>query len=213
MVALEDDFEESTGHELKIVIGSTGKIYAQIKHGAPYDVFLAADQARPERLVSEGTAVSGSRFTYARGQLVLWSPAVEALNVDSLTAPAVKRIAIANPELAPYGRAAEQVLQGLNLHVSLSTKLVLGENIGQAFAFVSTGNAQLGFVSKAQVLSLPDGQRGTQWSPASALHDPIDQDGVLLNGGSKNPAALAFMDYLKSPDAEAIIMTHGYEIP
>lgn len=213
MVSLEDDFEESTGHELQIVIGSTGKIYSQIKHGAPYDVFLAADQARPERLVSEGTAVSGSRFTYARGQLVLWSPAAEALSVESLNAPAVKRIAIANPELAPYGRAAEQVLQGLNLHVSLSKKLVLGENVGQAFAFISTGNAQLGFVSKAQVLSLADEQRGTQWSPASALYDPINQDGVLLNRGNGNQTALAFMDYLKSPEAKAIILAHGYEIP
>ncbi|MHA7900536.1 MAG: molybdate ABC transporter substrate-binding protein [Henriciella sp.] len=213
MDALEVSFEADTGYELDIVTGSTGKLFAQITYGAPYDVFLAADQARPARLVEDGRAISGSRFTYALGRLVLWSEQATALDAESLSASDLHRLAVANPDLAPYGRAAMQVIGALGLDTPLSTKLVLGENVGQAFAFVSTGNAQLGFVSEAQVLSRTGTERGTFWRPESDLYDPIAQDAVLIATATENPAARAFMDYLNSATAKDIIAQHGYDLP
>lgn len=211
--ALAADFESSTKYELETVIGSTGKLYAQITYGAPYDVFLAADQARPIRLVDENRAVSGSRITYAVGRLVLWSKDGVEFGPDQLTASKTKRIAIANPDLAPYGKAAKQTLEQLGLDVAVAPKLVFGENVGQAFAFIRTGNAQLGFVSEAQVLSLPSSQRGTTWIVPSTSHDPIAQDAVLLEHGADNSAAQAFMAYLHSTAARDIIAAQGYEAP
>ncbi|MCR9269505.1 MAG: molybdate ABC transporter substrate-binding protein [Hyphomonadaceae bacterium] len=213
MDALEVSFEADTGYELDIVTGSTGKLFAQITYGAPYDVFLAADQARPARLVEDGRAIAGSRFTYALGRLVLWSEQATALDAESLGASDLHRLAVANPDLAPYGRAAIQVIGALGLDAPLSTKLVLGENVGQAFAFVSTGNAQLGFVSEAQVLSRTGTERGTFWRPESDLYDPIAQDAVLITTATENPAARAFMDYLNSASAKDIIAQHGYDLP
>mgnify|MGYP001792830246 CR=1 FL=1 len=173
---LETEFEAQTNYELDMVVGSTGKLYAQIIYGAPYDVFLAADQERPIRLIEEGEAVSDSRLTYALGRLVLWG----ADDPNRLADPEIKRIAIANPNLAPYGKAADQVLSHLGLTATTQSKLVLGENVGQAFAFVSTGNAQVGFVSEAQIISLGGEDSKPLWRPPSASHDPIAQDAVLL---------------------------------
>ena len=206
---LETAFEASTAYELDLVTGSTGKLYAQIIHGAPYDVFLAADQVRPEQLVTDGQAVAGSWFTYALGRLVL-------LGGDSasvLSAKETVRVAIANPDLAPYGKAATQVLGHLDLEDEVAPKLVLGENVGQAFAFVTTGNAQLGFVSEAQVRTFDTGSTLSTWRPSSDLYDPIAQDAVLLQRAAENSAAMAFIDFLKSDVAHEIISRHGYDLP
>ena len=214
--AMEDliiAFEDETVFELDLVVGSTGKLYAQIVYGAPYDVFLAADQWRPERLVADGDAAAGSQFTYAIGRLVLWSHDQNPVNLERLSDPDIQRIAIANPDLAPYGTAARQVLQRAGSPGVLQDKLVLGESVGQAFAFVSTANAQVGFVSEAQVLSLPAAERNNIVRIEPDLHDPIAQDAVLLEAGQGNPAAEQFLAFLQSAKAQDIIVRHGYDLP
>lgn len=208
--ALGGEFEKRSGHDIITTSGSTGKIYAQIVNGAPFDVFLAADQERPDRLEAEGVALSGSRFTYAIGQLVLWDPAGGAVGPHRLEADTYARLAIANPDLAPYGAAAQQVIDALGLDGAVNGKRVFGENIGQTFAFVRTQNAELGFVALSQILSLPQGARGAHWTPPQTLYAPIRQDGVLLARAKDNEAAKAFVEFLKSDDAVAIIEGFGY---
>ncbi len=210
---LETDFEARSGYTIETVSGSTGKLYAQIVNGAPYDLFLAADQARPERLVEDARAERRSRFTYAIGGLALWSPRRSDITPNTLDDMSISRMAIANPDLAPYGLASVQLLERLDRRAPWQPKLVFGESVGQAFAFVSTGNAELGFVSAAQVLALPEDQRGSYWLVPRALHDPIAQDAVILNQGRANPAARAFMTYLQSPAAREIIWQSGYRKP
>ncbi len=208
-------FETETGHDLTIVTGSTGKLYAQIEHGAPFDVFLAADQQRPERLVTNGTAVAGSRATYAIGRLTLWSSngVNAALSAqDALTSDAVNHIAIANPELAPYGLAAQEVLRSLGLADRLAHKIVTGENIGQAYAMVATGNAEVGFISSSTLLSAHRPAGGVRWEIPSDAHEPIRQDAVLLQRGTENAAALMFLKFLVSEEAQSVIRRYGYDI-
>jgi molybdate transport system substrate-binding protein len=213
LAELEADFEHSSSHTIELVTGSTGKLYAQIRFGAPYHVFLAADQERPRRLIEEGLALPESQFTYAQGRLVAWSKQRSEIGPSAFTEADVARVAIANPDLAPYGRAASQVLSELGIAAAVTPKLVLGENVGQAFAFVATGNAQIGLVSEAQVLSLPAQDQANIWHPPSSLYDPINQDAVLLTSGASNAAAQAFISYLQSPRAKDIIARHGYELP
>jgi molybdate transport system substrate-binding protein len=210
---LETDFETRSGYKLDIVSGSTGKLYAQITNGAPYDVFLSADQARPERLMKDGRAVQNSRFTYAIGGLALWSPTRPDITPDTLADKEITRLALANPDLAPYGLATVQLLERLELLEPWQSKFVLGENVGQAFAFVSTGNAEIGFVSAAQVLTLPEDARGSYWLVPRQLHEPIAQDAVLLKAGRDNQVAQAFLAYLKSSEARDIIHKSGYRVP
>lgn len=208
-------FERATGHKLIASFGSTGKLYAQIRNGAPFDVFLAADERRPKLLESAGYAVPGSRFTYAIGRLVLWSP--DPTVVDSgavvLRDGNFAHLAIANPKTAPYGAAAEQVIRHLGLWARLAPRLVRGENIAQTFQFVSTGNARLGFVALAQVRALPATRRGSQWLVPATFYDPLRQDAVLLRRSAGSTAARAFLDYLRSPEAQAIIHQLGYATP
>ncbi|WP_233356008.1 molybdate ABC transporter substrate-binding protein [Henriciella aquimarina] len=213
MAELETVFESQTGHDLTVSVGSTGKLYTQIIHGAPYDIFLAADEARPKRLEAESQIVPGTRFTYAIGQLTLWRPEGGEISPEALAAPDLRHVAIANPELAPYGAAATEVIAGLGLTGQLEGKLVRGENIGQAFAFVKTGNAELGFVALSQVLSLEDGERGARWDPPQTLYTPIRQDAVLLKRSADNEAAQAFIAFLRGDDAKAIISGYGYDTP
>ncbi len=206
---LEADFEAKTPHKIDVVVGSTGKLFAQIIYGAPFDVFLAADQARPQRLEREQSAVANTRFTYALGRLAV-------IGIDDpaqFSTSDVSRIAIANPDLAPYGKAAEQVIIALGLSETIDPKLVLGENVGQAFAFVQTGNAQAGFVSEAQVRAINASQSIRFWQPDPDLHAPIAQDAVLLARAAESPAAVAFLDYLQSEAARDIISKHGYDLP
>lgn len=210
--ALAEDFEKSTKHKVVIVPGSTGKLYAQIKHGARFDIFLAADTRRPRLLEQENQALAGSRFTYAIGKIVLWSG--QGMVVDDqgnvLSGGHFTHLAIANPKLAPYGKAAQEILNTLGLWSSLRGKLVRGENIGQTFQFVMSGNAELGFVALSQVLHLHNNKRGSYWIVPQRLYHPIAQQGVLLNG---TPAARAFMVYLRESRARAIIRRGGYDVP
>lgn len=212
MEKLEVLFEASSGYDIEIISGSTGGLYAQIVNGAPYDVFLAADQAWPARLASEGISVGGAQFTYAIGQLVLWSPQTSPVTPQRLKSPNLHTFTTANPNLAPYGGAAQQTLEGLGFVDSLDANRVLGENIGQTFAFVQTGNAELGFVALSQVLSLPAQERGAYWAVPERFHAPIRQDAVMLKRGLETPAAIAFHKFLQSQEAKAVISVSGYQV-
>jgi molybdate transport system substrate-binding protein len=212
MKAIAADFEQATGHKANLSFGSTGKFYAQINNGAPFDVLLAADDATPEKLAQEGLALSGSRFTYAVGQLALWSarPGVVDDQGAVLRQGTFKHLAVANPRLAPYGAAAVETLNSLGLLKALQPRFVQGENIAQAFQFVATGNAELGFVALSQVYEGGKLKSGSAWIVPSGLHSPIRQDAVVLARGKDNPAALALMNYLKTKKAQAIIRAYGY---
>ncbi|TNB48738.1 molybdate ABC transporter substrate-binding protein [Martelella lutilitoris] len=204
-------FAEETGHEALLSFGSTGRLYAQILHGAPFSVFLAADQERPRLAVEAGLALADSRFTYALGALVLFS-AEEDLVDDGgiLERPDdFNRIAIANPASAPYGAAAVETLEALKLYDRLKDRIVRGENITQTFQFVATGNADIGFVALSQVAGKKGGSR---WRVPQDLYSPIAQDAVLLTSGADNPAAFSFMAFLKSDAAHKIVQNHGYQI-
>jgi molybdate transport system substrate-binding protein len=203
-------FERDTGHTLRRASGATGQLYAQILNGAPYDVLLAADAERPSRLAADGLGIAASQFTYAEGRLVLYGPRAPALMTQGLAAladPTLRRIAIANPALAPYGLAARQTLEHLGVWESLQSRLVRGENIGQAYTIVATGNAELGLVALSQVLAAPHDQVVTI---PSSHHAPIRQDAILLTRAADNTAARAFLEFLASPAGRAIVERAGY---
>jgi molybdate transport system substrate-binding protein len=209
--AIAEAFSAATQHELVISEGSTGKLFAQIENGAPFEVFLSADAARPRVLEERGHSVTGSRFVYALGRLALWSPREGFVRDESvLRGDAFQHLAIANPELAPYGAAARDVLQRLGLWERLQPKLVRGEDIGQTFHFVSTGNAELGFVALSQLT--PD-RGGSRWLVPPNLYVPIEQQAVLLMPGRYELAARAFLDFLKSDAARDLIERAGYGVP
>lgn len=213
MDALVPRFEQRSGHELRVSIGSTGQLYSQIVQGAPFDAFLAADQARPARLEREHRALPGSRFTYAVGRLTLWSPDARRIAGDgaaTLERGDFRRLAIANPELAPYGAAAIEVLQSLGLEERLRPKLVMGEDIGQTFGVVATGNVELGFVALSSVLAPQNERPGSRWDVPASRYSPIRQDAVLLEHGADNAAARAFLEFLGSDEARAEIERRGY---
>ncbi len=210
---LISSFQKQSEHTVTIVSGSTGKLYAQIIHGAPFDIFLAADSARPRLLEKGGQAVAATRFTYARGKIVLWSADPKQITANGknvLRRRNFKHLALANPKTAPYGKAAMTALQRLNLWQSLSPLIVRGENIGQTFQFVATGNAEVGLVALSQVLDPRLKIRGSRWQVPEHLYDPIDQDAVLLNSGQTNPAAQALLKFLQSDPARKIIQSYGY---
>lgn len=214
MQAIARQFEQDTGHKAVAAFGATGQFYAQIKNGAPFDVFLAADDVRPAHLEAERQTVPGSRFTYATGSLALWSAQPGYVDGQGavLKQNAFRHLAIANPKAAPYGLAATQVLDKLGLAAAVKPKIVQGQSIAQTQQFVASGNAELGFVALSQVYK--DGQlsAGSAWLVPGELHDPIKQDAVILAKGKDNPAAQAFVDYLKSPKAAAIIKSYGYQV-
>lgn len=212
MQKLAAEFEKDTGHKAQLAFGSTGKFYAQIKNGAPFEVLLAADDETPVRLEQEGMAAAGSRFTYAIGTLVLWSARSDYVDAQGevLNKGQFNKLALANPKLAPYGKAAVETLNKLGLFAALEPRFVQGENIAQTFQFVSTGNAELGFVALSQVMK--DGRiaSGSAWVVPGNLHTPIRQDAVILSNGKDNAAAIALMKYLKENKARAIIKAYGY---
>ncbi|MCO6689414.1 molybdate ABC transporter substrate-binding protein [Pseudomonas asiatica] len=212
--AIAKDFEKDTGHKLIAAYGATGQFYAQIKNGAPFEVFLAADDSTPAKLEQENAIAPGSRFTYAIGTLALWSakPGYVDANGEVLKNNQFKHLSIANPKTAPYGLAATQVLDKLKLTEATRPKLVEGQNITQAFQFVSTGNAELGFVALSQIYKDGKVESGSAWIVPSSLHEPIRQDAVILEKGKDTPAAKALVDYLKGPKAAAVIKSYGYEI-
>lgn len=207
-------FEASTGHQAIISSGSSGKLYAQIVNGAPFDLFLSADQDKPQRLEQQERIVPGSRFTYAEGRLVLWSanPTYQGRLPEALTEGDFHTLAIANPTLAPYGAAALETLHSLGVETENIPRLVQGENIAQTYQFVASRNADLGLVALAQVIT-DKATLETAWPVPAQLHSPIRQDAALLMAGSENPAATAFMNYLKSPEATALIDSFGYGLP
>ncbi|WP_298620109.1 molybdate ABC transporter substrate-binding protein [uncultured Zoogloea sp.] len=213
MQKIAADFEKATGHKAQLVFGSTGKFYAQIKSGAPFQVLLAADDETPARLVKEGDGVAGSQFTYAIGKLVLWSPKPGFVDDkgEVLKSGRFEHLSIANPKLAPYGLAAVETLKALGLADALQPKLVTGESITQAQQFVVSGNAELGFIAFAQIHK--DGKLidGSYWLVPGKYHTPIRQDAVVLDKGKASAAAAALMGYLKSPAAVAVIRAYGYE--
>jgi molybdate transport system substrate-binding protein len=202
-------FRRSTGHTAVLSFGSTGKLYSQIVNGAPFAVLFAADQERPRRLETEGEA--SGRFTYAVGKLVLWSAKPDVVDAagEILAKGSFTRLAIANPKTAPYGAAAMEVLDHLGLTAKLTPRLVRGDSIAQAYQFVATGNADLGFVALAQVVL---SSHGSRWEVPQTLYSPIRQDAVLLRSGNGQPAAAALMEYLQGREARAVIERFGYGI-
>lgn len=209
---LAQRFEAATEHTVVLASGSTGKHYAQIRNGAPFQVFLAADVERPRRLEEKGIAVAGSRFTYAQGALALWS--LEPGYVDAegriLETGDYRYLALANPRLAPYGRAARQVLESRGLWASTQGRRVMGENIAQTFQFVQTGNARLGFVATSQLRALDSSGRGSRWRVPESLHEPIEQQAVLIE---ENQAARAFLAFVGGENGRAVFREFGYEVP
>lgn len=214
MKAVAAVLQKTTGHTLKLTLGSTGKLFAQIQNGAPFEVLLAADTRAPAQLEAEGLAQPGTRFTYATGKLALWSadPARVDARGEVLRRGDFRKLAYAAPKVAPYGAAAVEVMAQLGLARSLEPKLVQGESISQAYNFVHTGNAEIGFVALSQVLEGGRLKSGSVWVVPQQLYSPIRQDAVLLKRGADNPAALALLALLKSPNIKDLIRSHGYEI-
>ncbi|WP_028995735.1 molybdate ABC transporter substrate-binding protein [Azonexus hydrophilus] len=214
MQQIAAEFEKETGHVAKLSFGATGKFYAQITNGAPFGLFLAADDATPAKLEQEGHAVAGSRFTYAVGTLVLWSSKPNFVDAkgEVLKSGQFNKVSIANPKTAPYGAAAVETLKKLNLLDAVQPKFVQGENISQTLQFVSTGNADLGFVALSQVFQDGKITNGSAWIVPAEMHDPILQDVVILKRGENNPAVSALHAYLKGDKARAIIQRFGYGI-
>ncbi len=214
MQKLAAAFEQSSGHKATLAFGSTGRFYAQVRNGAPFQVLLAADDETPAKLEKDGLAVAGSRFTYATGRLVLWSadPGVVDERGEVLKKPGTGKIAIADPRLAPYGVAAVEAMGRLGVALALQPRIVQGENISQAYQFVLTGNAQMGFVALSQVMADGRIEKGSAWRVPAELHAAIKQDAVVLSAGKDNPAAAALMAFLRSDAARAIIRAHGYEL-
>ena len=214
MKAIVAEFEQETGHEVRLSFGSSGKFFAQIVNGAPFQVFLSADDIKPARLEQEGLTVPGTRFTYALGTLALWSPKAGFVDTggEVLRSGAFAHVALANPKLAPYGAAAIETMENLGVAADLQRRFVMGENIAQTYQFVASGNAGLGFVALSQVFKEGRVARGSAWIVPVDLHSPIRQEAVLLRRGKDNAAAVALMDFLKSARAVAIIETYGYRL-
>lgn len=205
-------FERDTGHQARLAFGASGKFYAQIRNGAPFEVLLSADDTTPQRLEQEGAAIPGSRFTYAVGRLVLWSPTAGAVQdgPELLRNRNFRHLAVANPKTAPYGAAALATLEQLGLAETLRGRLVQGENIAQTYQFVASGNAQLGFVALSQVAKDGEITTGSGWIVPTDYHAPIRQDAVLLTKGKDNPAAKALLVYLAQPQIRELIQSYGY---
>ena len=215
MQKIAAEFEKDTGHKAVLAFGSTGKFYAQIKNGAPFDVMLSADAETPARMEKEGLAVAGQGFTYAVGRLVLWSARANLVDArgEVLRAASFRRLAIANPRLAPYGAAAQEVMEKLGVWAALQLRLVVGENIAQAYQFVSSGNAELGFIAYAQIREPGKDPAGSFWLVPKELHTPIRQNAALLVRAEANPGPREFLAFLRSPPARELIQAFGYELP
>jgi molybdate transport system substrate-binding protein len=213
MQKIAQTFEQETGHKAILSFGSTGSFYAQIRHGAPFQILLAADDETPIKIEKEGLGVAGSRLSYAMGKLVLWSkqPGLVDDKGEILRTGKFERIAIANPKLSPYGTAAMEALTTLGLVQEIRPKIVQGENIAQTYQFVATENAQLGFVALSQVLTEGKISQGSGWIVPAKLHLPIQQDAILLVRGTDNPAAMSFMRFLRSDRARLLTRSYGYE--
>lgn len=215
MEKIAADFEKATGNKVVASFGSSGKLLEQIKNGAPFEVFLSADQSKPKKVEEEKLDVPGSRFTYAVGKLVLWSakPGVVDDKGEVLKTGSFAHIAIANPETAPYGKAAMEAMTKMGVLEALQPKIVQGESISQTKEFVSSGNAELGFVALSQVIKDGKISDGSSWMVSPDLYTPMNQDAILLKTGESSEAAKAFMEYLKSDEVKTLIQSFGYALP
>ena len=212
---LAPQFQRETGHRVQRTVASTGKLYAQITNGAPFEVLLSADTATPERLEREHFAVPGTRFTYAIGGLALWSRDPKLFGHDgpgALRDGAFHHLAIANPGVAPYGVAARETMQALGVWDALQPRLVMAENIAQAHSMVASGSAELGFVALSAVYDPSKRAAGSLWEVPQRLFSPLRQDAILLTAGANSPAAQAFLEFLRSPAARRVIGAHGYQL-
>jgi len=209
------EFEKATGHSVKLSFGASGKFVSQIENGAPFEIFLSADEKNPLKLEQAGFAVDGSRFTYAIGKLALWSNNANTVDDEGriLANGSFQHLAVADPKLAPYGVAALEVLKAKGLLEKLQPLIVQGENIAQTYEFVSTGNAELGFVALSQIFENGKITQGSAWLVPDNLYTPILQDAILLKTGTENPAASALIAFLKTPAALAVIEKYGYDLP
>lgn len=216
MNEIADAFKKATGHEANLSFGSSGKFVAQIENDAPFEVFLSADEKNPQKLEESGKGIANTRFTYAIGKLVLWSATAGLVDEQGqiLSKGGFKHLALADPKIAPYGLAAEEAMKTLGVLDKLQLLFVLGDNISQTQQFISSGNAELGFIALSQVIGT-DGKigEGSGWIVPDNLHSPIRQDAILLKKGESNPAAPALLEFLKSPEALAIIKKYGYNLP
>lgn len=212
MRELVAEFEKITQHNVRLSFGSSGKIFAQIQHGAPFHLFFSADQDKPIALERDDKIVPGSRFTYAIGSLVLWSSKKNFLDnpIERLRSESFNKLALANPKLAPYGKAALQVMENLEINQITKPKWVLGENIAQTFQFVATGNAELGFIATSQ---LENKNTGSIWFIPFEFYQPILQDAVILKQGEKIRATLEFVNFVKQTSGQQIIQSYGYTTP
>jgi molybdate transport system substrate-binding protein len=204
-------FKAATGDTAILSFGSSGQFYAQMARGAPYEVFLSADTDRPKKAEQDGLGVTGTRFTYAIGRLALYSKTPGLVDGAGavLSSGKFNKLSIADPGAAPYGAAAVQTMQKLGVYNAIKPKIVTGSSITQAYQFVETGAAELGFVAYSQVINVAGGSR---WLVPTTDHAPIDQQAILLYTGQNNAAAKAFLSFLKSPPAIAIIKKYGYEV-
>lgn len=205
-------FEQDTGHRVLTAFGATGSLYAQIRHGAPHHLLLAADDITPKKLEDEGLGVPGTRFTYATGQLALWSRQPDLVDAQGevLRRGKFRRLAVANPKLAPYGAAALETLTRMGVLTQIQPKLVQGDNIAQTYQFIDTGNAELGFVALSQVMTPGRPATGSVWAVPASWHAPLRQDAILLATGRDQPAAVSLLRFLKSERAQAIMRSFGY---
>lgn len=212
MQAIAARYEATSNHKIKMAFGSSGKIYAQIRHGAPFDAFFSADQEKPARLISEGLAETDSRITYAEGKLVLWSTHSDLVDNSGtiLKTTRFNKLALANPKLAPYGAAAQQVLQNMHLDADTRSRWVQGENISQTYQFAASGNADLGFVALSQVMRNGEIVDGSAWIVPQSLYTPIKQDAIVLKRAADNPALAEFWAFIQGPQARAIMAAYGY---
>ncbi|MGB0909463.1 MAG: molybdate ABC transporter substrate-binding protein [Nitrospirales bacterium] len=210
---LTREFEQVTNHRVRVSSGSSGKLYAQILHGAPFDIFFSADSERPQQLEKSGLGVQGRRFTYAIGQLALWTAKGNSELVDGLKVlrlGSFRHLAISNPVTAPYGRAARQTLESLDLWSSLRSRIVQGENVGQTFQFVITGNAEWGLIAFSSLNDPRVSLKGSYWKVPMKLYDSLEQDVILLSRGESNVAALALLEFIQRPVAQSMIQQYGY---
>lgn len=210
MQAIASQFKAATGHEAVVVSGSTGKLFAQVQNGAPFEVFISADSKTPKKLAATDLALADTQFTYAKGKLALWSPKADVIKDESALKGDFAHLAVANPKTAPYGAAAMEVLAKLGLTDAVSSKIVEGENIGQTFQYVATGNAELGFVALSQIYKDGKLSKGSAWVVPAEYYSPLTQDAILLKKGENNPAASALLTFLQGDQAKTIIQQYGY---
>src|SRR5580704_3806214 len=215
---LADAYAKKTGQAVKLSFGASGNLTNQIRNGAPFDVFFSADEEYPRQLIAEGLALKDTLYRYAVGRLVLWVPGDSALDLSelgmkALLDPSVKRISIANPATAPYGRAAEAALRHFGIYDQVSSRLVLGENVSQAAQFVESGNAQAGLIALSHALAPAMKDKGRYWEVPLSAYPTLNQAAVVLSKSKRQDADRKFLEFMRSPDATSVLVRYGFSLP